>query len=655
MIDYSIVTKDETQSATIRGTVKSFNLDHVTEKDLTSFYVNFSKYAFIDTGLLPLDGTGLLAYRQAGNHCQVVVQHVPGVSRIIWGKYENDTSAQTYHLAQPYRIYIGDLLDGNFYGARMFYSPVPITSPNQVLYHVNLPNINCKGYRGNAVGWVCLYHNENWTDIPLGEKVFRIIERCSGSEAYNDNNMSETDGPRFYRDHYSARAMNNELLADDYKYLWDPFEWHKKTDKDGFQWTLNESLWIPVLVQDKDNQSQHYHNGTPLTLGMAITGDYAAYYSDKNKTKPVNAIARKDKEFKDINSFAFIKKAYADSAVINKSSDFYNPYESVESLRENYFLTAKSHSKVVDAELEEDVLEIENEYVTCSCCQHDTSKDDAHVVQNYYYCPDCFEENCVYVASRDEHYHTDYVTYIDRYGEYFHNDDIVTCSNCDSHFHLDYVVKGYQPYWNNDKEEYDLCTECIKSPEQQIGAIPCAKCDDCSTLMPIYESYPSYYNRYAYIENDKLVVKYTCKATCSNGVYEDKIICPCGQLKVNVEHDEYTPSLEKMHELGIVQHVDDTVCLTISEDKNYSFYPLKEILDYAKLPYDFDKNIINSPVYNKACKGCTCFNSDNKLVYDPSKFNIETLEELKMIHIIMNHEQDNILMNANIVKTFELP
>lgn len=651
MIDYSIVTKDETQSATIRSTVKSFNLDHVTEKDLTSFYVNFSKYAFIDTGLLPLDGTGLLAYRQAGNHCQVVVQHVPGISRVIWGKYENDTDARVYHLAQPYRIYIGDLLDGNFYGARMFYSPVPITSPNQVLYHVNLPNINCRGYRGNAVGWVCLYHNENWTDIPLGEKVFRIIERCSGSEAYNDNNMSETDGPRFYRDHYSSGAMNNELSAEDYKYLWDPVEWHLKTEKDGFQWTLNESLWIPILVQDKDNQSQHYYNGTPLTLGMAITGDYAAYYGDKNKTKPVNAIARKDKDFKDINSFAFIKKAYADSAIINKSSDFYNPYESVESLREKYSLTAKSHSKVeqtVDADIEDENNTI---YVSCSSCDIDSPKDDSHFVENHWYCTNCFEEYCVYVESRDEHYHSDNTVYIEQYQQYFHHDDVTTCTSCNSHFYTDYVEKGYQVYWNVDKEEYDLCTECIK-PEMakpEMASVFAVKCDACSAVLPVSESYPGYYNRYAYIENDQLVVKYTCKSTCSNGIYDNKIICPCGQLKVNVTHDEYTPTLEKMHELGLAQHVDDTVCLTISEDKLYCFDPLKEILNHANLPYN-PNDEVNSTFYNKACKGCTCFNSENKLVYDPSKFNMDTLEELKMIHIIMHNEQNNSLMNENIIK-----
>ena len=146
-VQYTFV-KDE-GNLVFRSSVNSFGLDHVTDKDLSSFYVSFSQSAYFDTGLLPVDGSGLLSIRTAGNHTQIAYQHKPGMYYINWGSYEGDRDAIKYYVAQPYRIVIADLLNGNIYGARTFYSPIPITHPFTPLYDVNLPNINCKGYRGN--------------------------------------------------------------------------------------------------------------------------------------------------------------------------------------------------------------------------------------------------------------------------------------------------------------------------------------------------------------------------------------------------------------------------------------------------------------------------------------------------------------------------
>lgn len=282
--DYTFVQENE--SIVFRSKVKSFDLDHVTDKDLASFYFNFSKYSMMDTGLLPLDGTGLLGIRKAGDHTQVIYQHKPGTYYVNWGGYEKDVNAKKYYLAQPYRIVIIDFLNDNLLGARTFYSPIPATHPDTPLYHVNLPNINCKGYRGNAVGWICLYHNEDWSSLPFNERLMKAIDRCSGTEAYNDSNMSETDGTRFYCEHYK-----NDI---DYEYLWNPSEWEKKTSEEGFTWTLNEDLWIPILVDGIDSQSKHNPKGQHLTLKMAIFGNYQAYYSDKYIPKPINAIERNE-------------------------------------------------------------------------------------------------------------------------------------------------------------------------------------------------------------------------------------------------------------------------------------------------------------------------------------------------------------------------
>jgi len=154
-VTYSFV-KDE-GNFVFRSKVNSFNLDHVTDKDVSSFYTSFSNYAYFDTGLLPLDGTGLLGIRKAGDHTQVIYQHKPGMYYVNWGAYERDYDAVKFYFAQPYRIVIIDFLDNNLLGARTFYTVEPATHSGVQLYHVNLPNINCKGYRGNAVGWICLY------------------------------------------------------------------------------------------------------------------------------------------------------------------------------------------------------------------------------------------------------------------------------------------------------------------------------------------------------------------------------------------------------------------------------------------------------------------------------------------------------------------
>lgn len=268
---------------------------NVEERDVESYLKEIGKRAPIETGILP---PGVLSIRQAGDHLQIVHQTVPGVNYVNWGAYERDSSAKTYTLAQPYQIAVGDFVNGDLLGCRIFYSPVPITSLDQPLYHQNVPNINCKGYGqgyggalGNGVGWVCLYHRESWKTMDIAQKTARMIERCSGVETYNDANMSETDGTRFYKQHKKP------------EYLWNPKVWEEKSEKEGFEWTLDPKLWIPVLVKDQDHQDKHYADGVPLTLRMAMEGNASAYYGDKYLPKPINGLARADQKLipKDIH------------------------------------------------------------------------------------------------------------------------------------------------------------------------------------------------------------------------------------------------------------------------------------------------------------------------------------------------------------------
>ena len=421
--NYSLVKNDEGTYA-IRSSVKSFNLDHVTDKNIVSFYNSFSQFASFDTGLLPLDGTGVLAIRSAGPQTQVVTQHAPGMYHINWGAHEGDKNAKTYYVAQPYRIVIGDFENGNLLGAKMFYSPYPITSPTNVLYHVNLPNINCKGYRGNAVGWICLYLKDDWSSLPFNEKVSRFIERCSGVETYNDANMSETDGARFYQ------------KADKPLYFWDPSAWQAKSAEDGYNWTLDSELLISVKVKDMDNQSQHDDNGQELTLAMAMLGNYQAYYSDTNIPKMYNIISRSDLSFTDVNIADIFKRAFASAPVdyIYAAKD--NPYNFTVANRE------KNGSAVLAPNLfsnnnDDDEENNDNNWV-CICCDDQYNLDDDEPIGDNNgndVCSSCIDNSYTFIESVDKYFHTEdneYIVFSDATCEYYHkaHDTVEQCSIC---------------------------------------------------------------------------------------------------------------------------------------------------------------------------------------------------------------------------------
>lgn len=326
-ISYSFV---DTKRANIvfRSRVTSYNLEAVTDKDMVSFYTEFSKYSAFDTGLMPLDGTGVLSIRKAGPYTQVAYQYKPGSYYINWGSYEKDPNAKKYLLAQPYRIVVIDFKDGNLLGARTFYSTVPVTHYGVQLYHVNLPNINCMGYRGNGVGWICLYLNDDWSSLPFNERLGLALERCSGAESYNDQNMNETDGPTFYKQMYSSQSFIS--------YLWTPQEWEQKTTNEGFEWTMDSenSPWIPIMVAGADSQDRHAStsDAVPLTFKMALTGKYKSYYSDTDLIKPINALQRTGGILPLSQIFDYFVKSY------NSSDTNYSGIDSMslsEEFREN--------------------------------------------------------------------------------------------------------------------------------------------------------------------------------------------------------------------------------------------------------------------------------------------------------------------------------
>jgi hypothetical protein len=278
-----------------------------SQKDFFTFYLSFSNVGYFDSGFIPPKNSGLISIRKAGNHTQLAYQHEPGSYLVNWS-WEESGSATVYNLAQPYRIVIMDFVDNSFYGSRHFYSPYPMASYHNVLYHTNFPNTNCKGYgNGLGVGWICLYHNEESSKLSTINDMLMVgLSRTSGTEAFNDNNMPETDGVRFYMQKKLGFSLDisdfisheeyydTSLDIHNYKnsFLWNPIVWQEKTESDGFSWILEDYLYSPVLVKGLDDQTAHYDNGTYLTLEMALKGSYMSYYSDPSPLKTYNKIDR---------------------------------------------------------------------------------------------------------------------------------------------------------------------------------------------------------------------------------------------------------------------------------------------------------------------------------------------------------------------------
>lgn len=545
-VNYSIVNT-EAGNIAVRSTVKSFNLDHVTEKDIVSFYNHFSQFSAWDTGLLPVDGSGILSIRTAGIYTQFAYQHKPGLYHINWSKSEG-SAASAYYLAQPYRIIICDMKEGNLLGARMFYSPYPITNPSQPLYHVNLPNTNCKGYRNNGVGWQCLYQNEDWSALPLNERIVRFIERCSGVETFNDGNMSETDGPRFYRE-------NNKP-----EFLWNPILWQQKSEEDGFEWTLDESLWIPVLVTDKDDQKKHDPKGNPLTLADALVGDYRAYYYDDQETKPINAIIRPDKELSAKDVMQYFVNSYT-LATSQTTHILNNTFESSQKVKENKGSTQFKGSSLLNSPEnhqinnhdDDDDDEGEDTFY-CEDCEADYHVDE-QAVDGYgnSVCVHCISDHYVHIPSTDSYYHNEdtNLVYSEWLNEHYHSSyDTIQSCECGEMYGVTGSSKPINYVIQVPSENTSYCPSCVDTYAGDVDH-PVASCHTCDTKFIDYNGFKDGFTS-TLIANPKYIfnedgtkdisvenIKVTLCSTCVNNYF----VCPCGYLKTNPNKADMNTSI----------------------------------------------------------------------------------------------------------------
>jgi hypothetical protein len=400
---------------------------------------------------------------------------------VNWGAYERDSDYTKYYLAQPYRIVVIDFLSDNLLGARTFYTVEPAIHSAVQLYHVNLPNINCRGYRGNGVGWICLYHNEDWSTLPFNERLNRALERCSGVEVYNDANMSETDGPRFYQE----REMP--------LYTWSPSKWEKKSTEEGWEWTLDSSNWIPIHVESRDSQGQHKENGIPLTLVDAIIGNYSSYYGDTYLPKPVNALTRSDLEINPIQVTDWFVKSYNSSKTTFSGLD---PYSASSQIREQNSVAVPNLFDEDEEEIDED----SEDYIACTMTGEATPIEDCSKDHSYYnvntgkcmkICSECISSHeMVYAENTMQYYVPDHMGdslyYDTHHDQYYDTNAIKTpwgnCSNCGGIHISPFPDKQLFLIWENQQEEHSsLCAFCI-------GGENVADCINCGVNVPSHTS-----------------------------------------------------------------------------------------------------------------------------------------------------------------------
>lgn len=416
---------------------------NVDRRQTIPFLEALGERAPMESGLLP---PGLRYLRQAGEHMQMVIECPPAINLIIWGEYERDANAKKYLLAQPWRVIVADFLNSQLLGGRMYYTYGPLYTLDQELYHTNLPNTNCRGYRGNGVGWVCLYHKEDWSKLSIAEKAFKITQHISGGEAYNNANMSETDGTRFYQ------------AAGKPKYTWDPVTWEKKSAKEGTDWTLQDDLWIPILVKDKDDQGNHYPGGVPLTLDMAMSGHAAAYYGDKLK-KPVNLLRRGEADGEALLQSVFtgaFNKAPMDgkTEVVQQKADEINALTKAIKAAKKKLPAAKAVP-----------IPVPEEYFTCSSCDDEFNMNDAFITeQEDYICEGCRNEWYSYTACCDKLKNNDHIFFVENDGTGWCGDggcySINECQGCFEQF------PNVPQYWTDE----DHCTNC--------GVKSCVHCEN---------------------------------------------------------------------------------------------------------------------------------------------------------------------------------
>lgn len=439
---------------------------------------SYSSNAWIETGLLPVSGAGLLSYRAAFGYEQIIYQIPPGVYTVRWGEREHDENAQNYSLAHPWKVIIADFNNNNFLGLRHFYSPDAITYWDQQLYAVNLPNTNTLGYNGTSVGWTCLYLNDDTRSYTLDQKIEYVIHRESGlSEPYNDNNMRNTDGARFYQ-----QGLKPE-------YTYNPSLWQEKTLAEGYSWILDPELLIPLRVRESGHAESYFSEAPEYTLRRASFEPYSAYYSDHTYVKPFNVLSQKGFTQEDrhiwLSPLIAIPKSSTQSVA--------NPKELLAS--------------PVSFSFSKNMLAYTKNGWSCQCCftkhPHTTTSHD--VVTDYEYdqefntytftwssfCAHCVDQETMYIDDHGEYFVLSTLIYAEHTDSWHLVGDVYTCDSCSTSYAYDPFYQAEKKnlvYTHIDLQDDDLnisngCISCIDLSQRVL-------CDVTGHIVHIDHTFP---------------------------------------------------------------------------------------------------------------------------------------------------------------------
>lgn len=405
----------------------------------------------------------------------------------------------------------------------------------------------------------------------------------------------------------------------------------KKTTEEGFLWTLNDQTWIPVLVQDQDHQDRHYENGVPLTLGMALTGDYQAYYSDTTHTKPVNKIARKDKSFDEDYVFTLVKKSYELSKLKQTKPENLDPYTYVQKVRDIHALSSNPNG---NGNNNDDNDHDENEQFFCIACEeyYDYSDDNHNVVDDGVLCHDCYSEQYVYCENvgHDVHMEQGNVQYLEEIDTWIdaNGPHVINCTGCGQIYYSKKFTNNFMPFLNSDTNDYDSCTQCFEYANQLVQA----ECAVCSKSLPMNPEYKSYVESISYINPDtNQIIDAHMHIDCS--VKAASTVCPCGNLRQS-EIFGY----EEIVSPESLKDIDPYTMIALLDP----FDPVALISKHYGLPDVIESNIS----CKSACASCVCFNQESMTYeYNHNKFELKNFEALSILNqnfINLHHKQIQI-------------
>jgi hypothetical protein len=242
---------------------------------------------------------------------------------------------------------------------------------------------------------------------------------------------------------------------------------------------------MPIFVKDQDHQDRHYYdtadgpNAVPLTIQMAMLGDYQGYYTDNIRPKPINSLTRSDLKLQAKSVVNWIARGHNSSSEADVA---YNPMEEASSLRIKITSAPVIGGHDVDDEDEEfanhTTITCPISGEPCSCDENEMSHDKSGNA----YCEPCFSENAVYCENNDEYLHpeSEFLYYDDKKGIHIDTScvDSATCTNCGTYHWVSSNDKiSVLPIYTSEQGQ-EICVDCIKDYVTDLS-IPHALCSAC--------------------------------------------------------------------------------------------------------------------------------------------------------------------------------